>query len=324
MVRTRAQERFDEQQGSNPTEPATQQEQQNLPNGPTSEKRKWDDRKDGSEDQDEQKKQENGSGAELPPTKAAKASEEDDLEPENAPADDGYGDDDKYNKSRSRSGSAVSESVSSKLRKTIADYGALPLQGTAVKEPLKPEPETILAMVIDALLKSTRISHDLAQRAVNTVIEAGYHDIKKLSESTWDERVDVLARAGYNRYREQNATRLGDLAEWVIGEYDGDLNNLLKRADCKQQRVKSSIKEIKGLGDLGTDLFINNVQAVWPCLAPFLDSRSLKTAEEVGIGTDLDAIYAELGHDPVEMSKLALGLSNVRLEKKQGAIAEEG
>lgn len=105
---------------------------------------------------------------------------------------------------------------------------------------------------------------------------------------------------------------------------DGDLNNLLKRADCKQQRVKSQIKEIKGLGDLGTDLFINNVQAVWPCLAPFLDSRSLKTAEEVGIGTDLEAIYAELGHDPVEMSKLALGLSNVRLEKKQGKIEEEG
>lgn len=220
MVRTRAQERFDEQQGSNPTETATQQEQQNLPNGPTSEKRKWDDRKDGSEGSgDEQKKQENGSGAEQPPTRAAKASEEDDLGPENAPADDGYGDDDKYSRSGSRSGSAVSESVSSKLRKTIDDYGALPLQGTAVKEPLKPEPETILAMVIDALLKSTRISHDLAQRAVKTVIEAGYHDVGKLSESTWDKRVDVLARAGYNRYREQNATRLGDLAEWVIGEY---------------------------------------------------------------------------------------------------------
>lgn len=55
-------------------------------------------------------------------------------------------------------------------------------------------------------------------------------------------------------------------------------------------------------------------------MAPFVDARSLKTAEEVGIGTDLDSIYAELDKDPLEMSKFANGLSMVRLEKKQGQI----
>ncbi|KAL1998648.1 hypothetical protein VTN02DRAFT_5807 [Thermoascus thermophilus] len=262
----------------------TPPEQQSLLDGAASNTRQQDEQ----QQQQQQQKQENGSGAEPPPT--------------------------------TRAAQASGSVSTTKLRRTVDDYGALPLQGTGVREPLRPAPETLLAMVLDALLKSTRISHDLAQRAVRAVVEAGYHDVRRLRASTWDERVGVLARAGYNRYREQSATRLGDLAEWVMGEYDGDLNNVLHRADCQQQRVRSQIKQIKGLGDLGADLFVDSAQAVWPCLAPFLDARSRRTAEEVGIGTDLDAIYAALGRDPVAMSRLARGLSNVRLQRKQGVI----
>lgn len=101
---------------------------------------------------------------------------------------------------------------------------------------------------------------------------------------------------------------------------DGDLNNLLKKSGNNRDKARGLIKEIKGLGDLGADLFFNNVQSVWPSMAPFVDVRSLQTAEQVGIGTDLDTIYAELDQNPLEMSKFANGLSMVRLEKKQGAI----
>ena len=103
----------------------------------------------------------------------------------------------------------------------------------------------------------------------------------------------------------------------------GDLNNLLKQTDCKLDQMKRQMKEIKGMGDLAVELFFDNAQAVWPCLAPFLDSRSLDTAEEVGIGRDVDAIYAELNGDSVEVSKLARGLSAVRLHKRQGEIKSE-
>jgi hypothetical protein len=104
---------------------------------------------------------------------------------------------------------------------------------------------------------------------------------------------------------------------------DGDLNNLLKKADSDPARVRELVKEIKGLGDLATDLFADNAQAVWPALAPSIDARSLDTAEEVGIGRDVEAIFAELDRDPVEMSRLARGLSTVRLAHKQHDIEEE-
>jgi hypothetical protein len=57
-------------------------------------------------------------------------------------------------------------------------------------------------------------------------------------------------------------------------------------------------------------------------MAPFLDARSLKTAEELGIGTDLEAIYESLNRDPVRMSRLTNGLSHVRLDKKQREVKQ--
>lgn len=110
--------------------------------------------------------------------------------------------------------------------------------------------------------------------------------------------------------------------QYVHHGLDGDLNNLLKKAGNDRKRTRELIKGIKGLGDLGVDIFLNNVQCVWPSMAPFLDARSLKTAEELGIGTDLEAIYESLNRDPMRMSRLANGLSHVRLDKKQQEVQE--
>lgn len=98
---------------------------------------------------------------------------------------------------------------------------------------------------------------------------------------------------------------------------------MVKKADSQPEKIRELVKEINGIGDLGVDLFFNNAQSVWPCLAPFMDPRSLRTAKEVGIGDDIDSIYAELDHNPVEMSKLARGLSEVRLSKQEEEIEVE-
>lgn len=69
-------------------------------------------------------------------------------------------------------------------------------------------------------------------------------------------------------------------------------------------------------------MFLDNVQSVWPTVAPFVDSRSLHTAEEIGLGNDVQAIYSHLNENPVAMSKFANGLSEIRLEHKQHEIEE--
>jgi hypothetical protein len=100
-------------------------------------------------------------------------------------------------------------------------YGSLPLSHTSMDETLrtKPTPDTVLAMVIDALVKSRPISHQLAQSTVAGLIEDGYHNIDKLSGTSWEERTNLLRQVGYSRYREQCATNLGNLSDFVLAKY---------------------------------------------------------------------------------------------------------
>ncbi|KAL4968721.1 uncharacterized protein BDV14DRAFT_166604 [Aspergillus stella-maris] len=208
-----------------------------------------------------------------------------------------------------------------KLQKTIEMYGRGPLEGTAIEDQaLSGSPDTILAMLMDAMLKSKPMSHELTDRTLRKLVEVGYHDIQKLGDASWEKRAMVLKDGGYNRYREQGSTNLGKLVEFVNEKYDGDLNNLMKSAKNDPQKARQLVKEVHGLGDLGVELFFNNVQSVWPSIAPFVDSRSMQTAEEAGLGTDLQAIYGNLEKDSVKMCKLANALSAARLDKRVGDL----
>lgn len=103
---------------------------------------------------------------------------------------------------------------------------------------------------------------------------------------------------------------------------DGDLNNLLPgpRTESSPSEIRQRLKEIKGLGDVGVDIFFDTAQTVWPCLAPFLDPRSAKTADALGLPSDAQALWAskEIDKDPVRMCRLASALTNVRLDKREG------
>lgn len=151
------------------------------------------------------------------------------------------------------------------------------------------------------------------------LIEAEHHNIETLSKSTWQERTEVLTKGGYTRYREKTATALGDLADFVNNKYDGDLNNLLNKADSSAAQVRSLLKEIKGIGNVGIDIFCDTAQGIWPCLAPFIDPRSMKTAQQCGLGEEIDAIWDTIGKD--RMCRLAAALTTLRLEEKEKELA---
>ena len=226
-----------------------------------------------------------------------------------------------------------------KLDTLLSRYGVLPLQDTDLPQKNEPTPETVLALLYLAMLSSARISHELAYRSLQCLIEAGYQDVETLKKSTWQERTEVLTRGGYTRYREKTATALGELADFIEKEYgalyfnqgfspgslpltvltsiDNDLNNLLKKADSSPTKVRKLVQEIKGIGKVGTDIFFDAVQGIWPSLAPFIDPRSMETAKRCGLGSDVDALWDAVGKDPVEMCRLTSALTMVRLEKQE-------
>ncbi|KAL8732234.1 MAG: hypothetical protein Q9181_004035 [Wetmoreana brouardii] len=212
---------------------------------------------------------------------------------------------------------SVEDSVKPKADAFISKYGILTLSELSLSDPSASNPENVLALVYNAMLTSARISHELAYKSVKCLVEAGYQDIAKLDKSTWEERTEILTEGGYTRYREKTATALGELAELIQKEYDGDLNNLLKKADSRPDKVRKLLKEIKGIGNVGVDIFCDTAQEIWPCLAPFIDPRSMKTAEQCGLGGNMDKIWEAVGKDPGQMCRLASALTTVRLEKKE-------
>ncbi|KAL2055247.1 hypothetical protein ABVK25_004585 [Lepraria finkii] len=195
----------------------------------------------------------------------------------------------------------------------ISAYGVLPLQDFGLNEN-ESTPETILALVLHAMLTSARISHELAYKSLKRLIEVGYHNLDTLKKSTWEARAEVLTKGGYTRYREKTATALGELADFVE---NAELENLLERADSSPVQVRKLIGEIKGIGKVGTDVFFDTAQGVWPILASFIDPRTLDTASNCGLGRDLNSLWKVVGKEPVEMCKLASALTTVRLDKKE-------
>ena len=107
----------------------------------------------------------------------------------------------------------------SKLDTLLSSYGVHPLQDTSLDEQNKATPETVLSLLYLAMLSSARISHEIAYKSLQCLIEAGYQHIETLKKSTWEERTEVLTRGGYTRYREKTATALGELADFIVKEY---------------------------------------------------------------------------------------------------------
>ncbi|GFF60103.1 hypothetical protein IFM46972_11540 [Aspergillus udagawae] len=205
-----------------------------------------------------------------------------------------------------------------KIDKLIAEYGDLPLTDIGIPSPNKPTPETILSHILNALLSSAHISHHLARSALLSLMKQSYYDLNTLKASTWKERVGLLDEAGYARYDFSTATELGKLATLVKNKYGSDVSRILPLetdAESGRKLLKERLKEIKGIGPLGIEIFMSTVQGVWPSLCPFLGSRDLQVAEQIGLGKDVNAIYELLDGNPEQMAKLSVALTKLRLEK---------
>jgi hypothetical protein len=125
----------------------------------------------------------------------------------------------KPNKSGPQHAATPQEASASKIDQLISKYGnKLPLQDL-IQEAESPTAETILALLLNAMLSSARISHRIAAKTVGCVIEAGYHNLDVLMKSTWDERTVVLTDGGYTHYREKTATALGELGALLETKY---------------------------------------------------------------------------------------------------------
>lgn len=170
-----------------------------------------------------------------------------------------------------------------------------------------------------ALLASTRIGHQIAVDAARALSDAGWTTPRKMKDSTWRQRTDTLNRAGYARYDESTSRMLGDTTEHLLEQYGGDLRRLRDAAERDPDAEARLLKEFKGIGDVGADIFFREVQLVWDELFPFLDERAMRGARELKLGADAGAIRALVGSRR-EYVRLVAGLVRVQLENRQEEV----
>ncbi|SIO47554.1 hypothetical protein SAMN05444722_2426 [Rhodovulum sp. ES.010] len=158
-------------------------------------------------------------------------------------------------------------------------------------------PAPLFRWLCAALLMSARILHRTALDAARALAAAGWTTADKMAASAWKDRVRVLNRAGYARYDESTARMLGETADLLIAEYDGDLRNLRAAAgrDCAAQRAR--LKAFKGIGDVGADIFFREVQTIWTEHYPFMDAMARKAARRQGLPDDADALAELVGRE---------------------------
>ncbi|WP_406495090.1 endonuclease [Streptomyces sp. NBC_00846] len=148
---------------------------------------------------------------------------------------------------------------------------------------LRNTPQPLYQLLVLSDLLSARIRASVAVAAARALFAHGLRSPDRMIGATWQERVDALGEGGYRRYDERTATQLGDGAELLLVEYGGDLRRLRKEADGDLDILRSGLRRTPGMGPAGADIFVREVQAVWPEAAPFLDGKALQGAEKLGL-----------------------------------------
>jgi endonuclease III len=204
------------------------------------------------------------------------------------------------------------------LVKVLLDrYGHTYAEDAGIRLADKPAP--LYQLLVLATLLSARITADIAVQAARELFAAGYTTPKAMREASWQDRVDALGRGHYRRYDERTATMLGDGAVLLGERWRGDLRRLRDEADGQATRIRTLLQEFPGIGPSGADIFLREVQAVWPSVAPYLDDRVIAAARKLGLPADPGQLARLAGSD---QDVARLGAALIRVSRSKDAAEE--
>jgi 3-methyladenine DNA glycosylase/8-oxoguanine DNA glycosylase len=112
---------------------------------------------------------------------------------------------------------------------------------------------------------------------------------------------------------------LDDAAGQLLERWHGDLRRLRDEAGGRTARIRELLTEFKGIGPTGADIFLREVQVVWPMLAPYADRRVIQAAKKVGLPPGVKEL-AGLAEQPDDLARLFSAL--VRVSRSPRAAEE--
>ncbi|HEY1706164.1 MAG TPA: hypothetical protein VGG75_41335 [Trebonia sp.] len=133
-----------------------------------------------------------------------------------------------------------------------------------------------------ALLADDTAPSRTAVDATKDLLSRHWDSAPEMAKTSESERTEALKKAGYPG-PEGAARRIGEATDYVLDQYDGDLNNLREEADGQGRRLRGLLRWIPGLDDTGYAVFVREAQVFWPEAGPFMDSHGVRAAERLGL-----------------------------------------
>ncbi|MFD4697975.1 endonuclease [Streptomyces niveus] len=183
---------------------------------------------------------------------------------------------------------------------------------------LRDTPQPLYQLIVLALLLSAPIRAGVAVSTARALNETGLRNPRRMAAATWQQRVDALDRGGYRRYDESTATQLADGADLLTRRWHADPRRMRAEADGDVPILRHLLQDLPGIGPTGADIFLREVQAVWPEVVPYFDTKALRGAERLGLGTDGAALTRLAG----EAGPAALAAALVRAALDDDLVTE--
>jgi endonuclease III len=203
------------------------------------------------------------------------------------------------------------------IHRLLDGYGQTFAEELGIK--LRPlSPSGLFRLLCFALLASARIGHEQALRAARALTKSGWSTPQKMAAATWEQRVKVLNTHGYARYDEKTSRFLGDTSALLLEKYGGDLRKLREAAERDPARERELLKECKGIGDIGADIFFREAQAIWAELYPFADKRAVHAAGKLGLPRDAESLARLVPR--AQFARLVAALVRVDLAKAHAEV----
>jgi endonuclease III len=173
------------------------------------------------------------------------------------------------------------------------------------------KPMPLFQLLVLCMLASKPIDATIATRAARELFKAGLRTPKTVLASDRRSMINAFGRAHYVRYDESSATRLTEIAQRVSDEFSGDLREIAQRSQHDIAAAKRMLKQFKGIGNTGVDIYLREVQDVWTWVRPYFDDRATAAAKELGLPSD----PAKLGAlAPRSNARLAAALVRASLD----------
>ncbi len=179
-------------------------------------------------------------------------------------------------------------------------------------------PSPLFRWLCASILLSARISANVAVSAAKALAKEGWTTAGKMAAASWKQRTRALNQSGYARYDESTSRMLGETSLMLLDKYGGDLRQLRAAAGRTPEGERALLKECKGIGEVGADIFCREAQIAWDELYPFADRRALRAAARLGLEDDPAKLAKRVPQK--DFSRLLAALVRTSLAKDLDAI----